>query len=279
MSRLCLAALVLSALPCLAAERPSLSSAKRWTCYYGRTLPREEYARLDMAVLESDAFEPPSGAGRSGPIKIGYVSVGQVEKSRWYAGLVKDKPFVLEPDPDWPDARRVDVRSAQWQDLLIDQVMPKVLAKGYRGFFLDTIDTAEYLESKDPKKYAGSLASMAAFIVRVRRRFPHALILTNNGLPLLAKIGREIDGAVVEDLYTRYDFGRKTYVKTDPSETRANEAALKSFARKFGRPVFVIVYSKSPKGALAKDGVARSVSAGFRPYVATVSLDKFGGIP
>lgn len=261
----------------VSAARPSLGRSARWICYYGRALPERIYASLDLAILDPDGFvEPVSAASR--PIKIAYLSVGEVNVSRWYWPKVQGKPFVLKPNPNWPDSRFVDMRADAWRGLLLREVIPGILKKGYQGLFLDNMDMASYLEDQDPKKFKGSTASLLALAREIRRRHPGVFLLSNNALGLLDALGPVIDGAVVEDLYISYDFKTQEYSRKPAQAYEPKEAALGAFAKKHGRPVFILIHAPSSAAPAAAWAWDRALSRGFLPYAAPISLDRVGRV-
>ena len=259
-------------------ERPSLDQKIKWLCYYGNSIPNSIYEKLDLAILDPDTFEIPETEPekQNNPWRIGYVSIGETETYRWYWPLVQGKSFVLEPNPNWANSYYVDVRSNEWQELLLKKVIPKILEKGYQGIFLDTLDTAEYLEWKDKNKYAGSVKALENFIAKLREKFPKALIITNNGLFLLKNCGNLIDGALVEDIYTHYNFEKKQYEASDIDSDQKKEQILVPFRKNNKKPLYVLVYAKSNQTTLIKEGLKKCKEADFYPYITTIDLNQIG---
>ncbi|MBI5208775.1 MAG: endo alpha-1,4 polygalactosaminidase [Elusimicrobia bacterium] len=263
--------------PCLAADRPRLDGARRWACFYGRILSTAAWQSLDLAVVDPDSFSLPPA---SGPVRLAYVSAGEAHESRWWWASASSRSFIVEPNPGWPGAHRVDLRSDEWRKLLLDQVVPAALAKGYQGVMLDTIDTAGYLESKDKARFAGSVDAAVDLVRRLREDSPGAAILVNNALPLLERIGPMIDGVVVEDLYTRCPPKGGVCVPTPKAVSQAKERALEDFAVRTGKPVFVLLYSTLPERdeRWIRAAVRRCLKNGFRPYLTSPSLTRMGRV-
>ena len=249
---------------------------KRWLVTYGSEIKADDLAGVDLAILEPNAITP--DRARYPRTKfIGYLSVGEIAPTdpRWWEAQGGD--FLIEPNPVWK-GWRVDIRSPRWRKLLLDRWIPEILQKGYDGLFLDTVDTATFLESKDPKKFRGSREAMVKLVKEIRRRFPKIMILPNNALELLPRYGREIDGIVVEELHVRYDFETKTSRKIGMEEIGAHEKILDEFRATFGKPVYNIIYESSPSTGLARFAIGRSESKGYLWYVTTVDLMKVGTV-
>ncbi|MEK7746349.1 MAG: endo alpha-1,4 polygalactosaminidase, partial [Elusimicrobiota bacterium] len=263
---------------------------RRWIAFYGTTLSLKAWKTLDLAVLDPDAFELPAaapsasgGTSRSedgGPLRLAYVSAGEADEKRSYWPQAEGKPYLVEANPDWPEAHRVDMRSDAWRRLLLDEVVPKALAKGYDGVFLDTLDTAQYLQSKDTAAYAGSMDAAKGLVEALRAQYPDKLILLNNALPLIEGLADAADGVVVEDLYTRCDPQAKACVPTPPEVSAAKEATLLRWKERTGKPVFVLLYSglRERDSRPLRKAVRRCLKNGFFPYLALPSLMSLGRV-
>lgn len=248
-----------------------------WLIYYGNQLPVTKLAHIELAIVDPDHINPrlfPTVTTQF----IAYLSVGEADRQRPFWPRLVGKPFLIDQNPNWPDSFRVDVRSSEWQDLLLNELIPAMIAKGYKGLFLDTIDTASYLESKDPKKFAGSRAAMIHLIQRMHQRYPQLLILPNNGLDLLADVGGSVAGVVVEDLYTRYLFDKKQYGRTPAIETQEKEVLLMAFQKRWRKPVYVVLYDQTATSALAQSAIKACTAKGFNWYLTTVDLVALGTV-
>ena len=102
---------------------------KNWVCVYSSDVPVNEIRKFDLAVLDPDSHPGLAGLKDSETLLIGYVSIGEVGDYRWYWNDIKDKPWLLDKNPNW-DSHMIDVRADEWQELLIEQIIPKILAKG-----------------------------------------------------------------------------------------------------------------------------------------------------
>ncbi|MBI4373909.1 MAG: endo alpha-1,4 polygalactosaminidase, partial [Deltaproteobacteria bacterium] len=173
----------------------------RWIVYYGTELREQDLKGIDLAIVQPGAVDPQKFKNRQTKL-IAYLSVGEAETSREDWPEVSGKTWVIEPNPDWPGSYRVDIRSKEWQELLLKRRIPKILEEGFDGLFLDTIDLPLYLEESDPKKYSGSKETLLQWVRTLRSQYPKILLFPNNALGLLEDYGEIIDGVVVEDLYT-----------------------------------------------------------------------------
>ena len=220
----------------------------------------------------------PLAAG--GPLRLAYVSAGEADEKRSYWPQAKGKPYLVESNPNWPEAHRVDIRSDAWRRLLLKEVVPKALAKGYDGVFLDTLDTAEYLQSRDTAAYAGSMDAAKGLVEALRAQYPDKLILLNNALPLLEGLADAADGVVVEDLYTRCDPHAKACVPTPEDVSAAKEETLSRWKERTGKPVFRLLFSglRERDSPPLRKAARRCLKNGFFPYLALPSLMSLGRV-
>lgn len=249
-------------------------SSLRWLIVYSNQLTADQLQGVGMAIVEPGLVTPaqyPTAHTRF----YAYLSLGAVNVTRSYWPHIRSKPFVVEQDPEWPDSYRMDLRSPEWQGMILNELIPEIIKQGFSGIFLDTIDVPYRLEAKDARKFKGSHEALVKLILLIRKKFPTLGILPNNAMPILPQIGRVIDGVVVEDLYTRYNFIDKTYGVTPPEDARPIEAALDAFMVRDKKPVFVVLYG-DPASQLIHNGIARCQAKGYHWYVTTVDLTQIG---
>lgn len=248
-------------------------SPHRWFIMYGKQLLAAQLNGVTLAIVEPDAISPQNYAPTTR--FFAYVSIGEADSTRSFWKQIRDSTVVIEKNPDWPESYRVDIRSPLWQKILTDHIIPDIVQKKFSGIFLDTIDTPLYLEDRDPKKFSRSTVALVQLIKSLKKKFPQLGILPNNGLPILDQIGTIIDGVVVEDLVTHYNFSTKS-VETPPAdETAQKEAQLDHFIQKFKKPVYVVLYG-DPQSALVQQAIARCRTKGYHWYVSTVDLMTIG---
>lgn len=259
------------------ADLPALDGVRRWICHYGPRVSEAAWSSLDMAIVDPDSFERPASTG---PAALAYVSVGEADERRSFWNSVKGKPYLVEVNPEWKGAHRVDLRAKAWRELLLEKIVPEALAKGYDGVMLDTIDVAAYLESSAPARFAGSVDAAVSLVLSLRSRYPKIKIVMNNGLPLLERVGGAIDGVLVEDLYTHCLPDGKDCTRTPAAVTRDREAALDAFRKKTGKPVFNLIYSRlsGRENRMTRRAVRRSRRKGYRAYLTGPALDRYGEV-
>ncbi|MBA4356229.1 MAG: hypothetical protein C0405_00720 [Desulfovibrio sp.] len=269
--------LILCLLLVVSVLQPSPAQAAQfntWLCYYGTAQGPEEYGRFDLVVLDGVKHPPLARKGPGKPLLLGYVSVGESDPTGPTWMLAQNQSFIVGKNENW-GTLVIDMRSPKWQGILLDIVIPKVLAQGFDGIFLDTIDSALALaEGKDAAKYKGMRASILEFLRRLRVRFPDIHICMNRGLGLLPEAAPIINSLLIEDLSFEYDFARQEYQAVTPQVRQALVAAArKGLAANPGLTVLTLDYAKPDQKERISEAISYSRSKGFVPYVSTLGLD------
>ncbi|MCH8019405.1 endo alpha-1,4 polygalactosaminidase [candidate division KSB1 bacterium] len=247
---------------------------ENWVCVYSSDAPVDEIKKFDLAVLDSDSHPDLAKLKDSDTLLIGYISIGEVGDYRWYWNDIKDKPWLLDKNPNW-DSYMIDVRNHEWQELLNQQIIPKILAKGFDGIFLDTIDNAEYLQRYHPKKkYPMMETAMVRLIKSIRKSFPSAYLVANRGFAILDEIAGSIDAVVAESIFTTIDFEENITRRNTPHEYEPIIKQLRKMKRKEGLKIFTLDYPNLENESDIKEIIADSHALGFIPYISTPQLHK-----
>lgn len=254
-----------------------LNGAASWWIYIGHSADAEQVdwsrqgAGTDLVVLSGDPRIPLDKFPRK-TRRLGYLSVGEADAHRGYWQSVREGSFLVEPNPSWPQNLRVDVRDARWQEVVVGQEAPRILAQGFDGLMLDTLDTAPYLEKKDPARFAGSRQALRELLGRLRQQFPKAVLLAN-GTESLEDAAPFVDGFVVEGVFATYDFGGWFYRQTTTEEREWKLAQIDRALQVARRPVFSIEYAAPSDPQLAGWATNEARQRGFRPFVTVKDLN------
>ena len=201
---------------------------------------------------------------------VAYVSVGEIEPWRKTKTPYK-KSWVISKNKTW-NSLIGDLRKKEYQDFILERV--EVLhQKGYRNFFLDTMD-AYHVTAKDKELFNKQQQVIISFIHRLHNRYPDSKIIINRGFELLDKIHNDIDAVVAESLIARYNHDKKEYIPV-PKEDRDWLLANFKKAQKLGLKAISIEYSN--KGTKERIKIAKEVKKlGIIPYVTDGLLQNQG---
>ena len=251
------------------------SPPPKWIINYNQNISDKDLDGVDLAVVDPDNFSPQI-ASSTGTEFIAYISLGEAEEYRPYWDQVAGKGYLIKRNKNWDGSWVVDTRSKQWQTLILEQILPRFIKMGFSGIFLDTIDTAIYLEEVHPQQYAGAKENMVAFVKKIHQTFPELKIYPNNGLEFLKSWKDTISGVFIEDLYSSYDFDEKKFRPTPPDWTQVKETYLDEFKKLSRKPVFNILYGPTLELKWVERDIHLSEQKGYHWYLATLDLQKTG---
>jgi hypothetical protein len=238
--------------------------------FYGKDVPPELFAHYDRVVVEPDHF---ASVPRSARAEIfAYVSVGEIHPTRpWYKDV--PKKLVLGHDSTW-GSDVVDTRSGEWATFLLDRVFEPLWLRGYRGFFLDTLDSYERL-TPDPLHRAAHARHIGAIIAAMKQRHPEAKVILNRGFDVLP-YAPKVDGFVVESLFSTCDASAAACRAVSASETESLLRRIREVQARYRVPISVIDYAPSRDKAARRALAKRISDLGFEPWISTPRLDELG---
>jgi uncharacterized protein (TIGR01370 family) len=269
-----LSALV-AATRCAFAREGELTPNLTWVVFYGVEADPNLLSSFDVIVLD------PAFQGRLDPFEskgsklFGYISLGEISTTHAFMPLPKDRSLLLHENPNWPGTWRVDVRHAEWRSMVLDEAIPRLVTQGFRGLFLDTLDTPPYLEEIEPERYRGMRDAAIALVRDIKRNFPELLLIMNRGYALLGELSRIIYAVVAESLMTTYDFATQKYKWVEPNILDFQlELLFAVRARSPSLRVLTLDYWEPSDRETIRAIYEKERAFGHSPYVATIALNR-----
>ena len=264
-----------NALPVAAANDATGRAPSRSIAFhYGADLPVGELSMFDRVVVEPDHTDAGELAalGRHGADAYAYLSVGEVGPTRAYGADVDDA-WVLGTNPAW-DSRVMDASSPGWTDLLSRRV-DALVAAGYHGLFLDTLDSHR-LFADTPAARAVQEQALVAWLARTRARHPELALIANRGFELLDRAAPHLEAVAAESLYARWDNAAGEYADVPPADRAWLAGKLSEAVREHGLEAIAIDYLPPARRDEAREVARRIAADGFTPWVTTPALDALG---
>lgn len=257
-------------------RRPAASlaaSSDRFVICYAAEIPAGALASCRWAVLDGDHHPNLAALHAAGTTTHGYVSVGEIERTRPHFAQAAAAGLLLDANPNWPDSRYVDLRRPEWETLLLDRILPAMLDQGFDGVFLDTLDDAAFLEARDPVHCAGMTQAAAGLVRAMHRRFPGARLMLNRAYEIQPLVCDALDSVLAESIYGGYDFARKRCRTQTPADVRWQLDRLAELRRRVpDLRIFTVDYWDLHDPAGQRRIYAQQRRNGFIPYVATIDL-------
>jgi uncharacterized protein (TIGR01370 family) len=248
---------------------------ERWIVVYSEKPAVEEFREYGLVVLDSIHHPPIRPLLEQKKTVLGYISLGEVENYRDYYKAVEKEGILYEKNPNWPDSRYIDVRDARWTRRVIEELVPRLLHKGFQGIFIDTLDNPAELERSDPAKFKGMTEGAASLVRAIRRHYPRIYIMLNRAYEILPAVEGEIDAVLGESVFTEIDFEKKTYRLADAKVYRQQVEWLQAAKGRQPRlKIFTLDYWPPADAAGVARIYAEQRKNGFIPYVSVKDLDR-----
>ncbi len=248
---------------------------RTWVAYYGTDAPPELLQNYDVAVVDPGYAGDLAVVRASRTVVLGYLSLGELNDQRSQFAAARDQGLLLRENPNWKGAWFADIRKPGWQRLVVDEMATAILARGFDGLFLDTLDSAMHLEATDPKRYAGMADAAVATLLALHERHPKARLLVNGAIPLAGRVVPAVQWFAVESSLTDWDFASKTArLRRDDERKWATDRLAAARVANPQLLVFTLDYWNVADRAGVQAVYRRQRQAGFVPYVATIALDR-----
>jgi uncharacterized protein (TIGR01370 family) len=265
-TRDCLGVLFALAMACCYGAAPAWAQTplRSIAFYYGSAPPVKLLMRFQFAVLEPDSgFVPASAPGRK-TRWIAYVSVGEVESSRSYFSSIPQS-WVIGHNTEW-GSEIIDQGAPGWPAFFVDHVVAPLWKKGYRGFFLDTLDSYQLVATGDAQRERAQ-KGLIEVVKAMHKRFPRAILIANRGFELLPAVHKDIHAVVFESRFKGLNEAEGKYVDV-PSDARVWLLGQAEVARqKYNLPVIAIDYCQPKDLKCSQDTVRRIRALNLVPYV------------
>ncbi|MEF3074848.1 endo alpha-1,4 polygalactosaminidase [Methylobacter sp. Wu1] len=241
--------------------------------FYGKPMPVDLLSHFEQVVVEPENIDNIDPLTAKGIQVFAYLSVGEINPSRtWHAEIPKH--WLLGKNTDWGSSI-VDLSKKEWRDHLINKQIAPLWQRGYRGFFLDTLDSYQLI-IKDPRHRLVQQQALIDLIRTIHRRFPGIQLILNRGFDLLPHIGKYAVAVAAESLFQRWNAVSNSYSEVPESDRAWLLKKLNEAHDQYGLQVIVIDYVPPKQKTLARDVANRIAALGFTPWVSNPPMDMLG---
>lgn len=228
---------LLSACKATEQEAMKLSDHTPFGVIYAKTTP-EQVQNYNMVIIEPDHYTKAEidALQATGTSIIAYITLGEVDKNRWYFPLLEERGFA-GINENW-DSPYLDLSDDSTRAILLELVLPEIMVKGVDGLFMDTIDAvAPYTDRNEMQPY------MVDIIKGIRERYPNTTIIQNAGFFLLDQSAEDINAVLIEDIATNYNFSTREYILREYTEYQERVAYLREYTNRYELPFFIIDFA------------------------------------
>jgi hypothetical protein len=141
--------------------------------YYAVNPPLDELKAFDIVVVDPYAvgIQPEKYKSKHSEL-FAYISVGEADPQRQFYKQIR---------PEW-----LIGDNPAWRSFFLEQVVEPLWAAGYRGFFLDTLDS--FLLVKDANRHPALEAGLVEIIRDIKQRHPDVRLIFNRGFEALDRV-------------------------------------------------------------------------------------------
>ena len=253
----------------------AVNATPAFAFYYGTDIPWESLGAFDVAVVEPGNVGPQGWSHRLNPATevAAYISVGEVHPTRPYFSKLRPE-WKLGANTAWGSVV-VDQAAPGWSEFYLAEVMAPLWARGFRTFFLDTMDSFN-LVATTPEARTRQAAGLAALVREIKRAYPQSRLVFNRGFEILPDVHTLAWAVAAESLFEGYDAGKSEYRAVPPADREWLLAQLRRCKDEWKLPVIAIDYVPITQRDKARETAQRIRALGFIPWVATPALDSLG---
>ena len=251
------------------------AAPKNWVAYYGADAPPEELQGFGLIVVDPGYRGSIKALKARGSKVLAYLSLGEIATHHSAFSAAKRAGLLLRENPNWRGAWVVDVRNPGWQRMVLEQLTPALLRRGFDGLFLDTIDSPLHLGHTEAKRFPGMKAAAIGLIRALHARHPKAQLMLNGGLPIIGSLRRSVHLLAIESTLSTWDFSKKEAKWRAPKARAAALTRLRAARQDNpGLQIFTLDYWRPEDRAGVRKIYRQQRKQGFIPYVATIALTR-----
>lgn len=237
--------------------------------YYGVSPPHLELCQYDLVVVDPASSFNPQDYCTTLSTPIAYVSLGEVASDAKHEKSIPDS-WILGYNKVWNNNKIIDQTQRGWHDFFIQHLIDPLWQRGYRGFFLDNLDSY-FLVNLTPQQQQQQVDAMVLLIQKIKAAHPDAQIIVNRGFQLLPQVQTNIDAVAIESIYAAWNQASGHYEKTSAHE---HSMLLQEITRikALHLPVIGIDYippDRKPEAALLASDLAK---LGVTPWITDKTL-------
>lgn len=255
------------------ARRHALPATQEARLYvdYSSHPDREKVRAHNVIVLDPAAALEIKAERREGQVFLAYIPVVETSPGTPPAKAAQARGIpTLDTNEAWSSQVR-DVTHPQWESYVMEDLIAPVLAKGYDGFFLDTLDSVEKITTLAPSKSVAARRAVSRLIRRLRAAYPKAPIVLNRAWEWAFDLAKDVDGVLIESLFQGWNGATKSYQAQPTEDTQWLLQRIKRLQTRRLR-VFVLDYVAPSDLDLAAKTAKRIRALGCVPFISTPNL-------
>ena len=241
--------------------------------FYGEHAPLDELKAFDVVVVEPDHGHDPKAYRSRNSELFAYVSLGEVAPTRSYAKRVPES-WMIGKNTNW-NSKVIDQSENGWSSFVTKQIIGPLWKQGYRGFFLDTLDSY-HLVTTTPEEKKRQERGLVKVIQAIKKTYPEVKLIFNRGFEIIPKVAPHVFAVAAESLFQGWDQSNTRYVEVAKEEREWLLQELRTIQKSFQLPVIIIDYLPPQDRQKARSVAQKIQKLGMIPWVSTPELDLLG---
>lgn len=240
--------------------------------YYGENPPMHELRAFDWVVVEPGHLPDPKPFTHPESVPFAYVSLGEVTEDKPYFKQIP-RSWLKGENSAW-QSKVIDQSSADWPTFVVKNMIAPLWESGYRGFFLDTLDSFNLI-AKNSEDRQVQIDGLLKVIALIKSTYPGSKLIFNRGFELLPQALPLMDALAFESWFSGYDASKKQFNNV-PQSDRDWLAAQIEPVKNSGIPVIAIDYVSPENRGKAREVAKALDQVGFIPWVSNPDLSILG---
>ncbi len=240
--------------------------------YYGPDIPWRDLSVYDFPVVEAAQAKGVPARYRDQHF-YAYVSLGEA---------LPQRPYFSRIQPEWRLGKNtawgswvLDQSQPALRDLFVDEVFTPLWEAGYRGFFLDTLDSYQ-LGVSDEAGRKVQREGLIALINQVAERYPDARFIFNRGFELMPGIDAQVDAIAAESLYQRWVQEKQGYQAVPETDRAWLLGQFDEARQRYGVEGIAIDYAPPSDRERARALAEKIAAHDLIPWVTNPEIDGMG---
>lgn len=239
--------------------------------FYAANAPLAELKAFDIAVVEPDHGYDPVRYRTPDSELFAYVAVAEVQPSRAYFKKIPSQ-WQMARNGHWGSVV-LDQTPAEWPDFFAEKVVGPLWKQGYRGFFLDTLDSYRLADKFNETAQQEGLIRV---IETLHHRYPGIRLILNRGFEIVPRVRDKVFMVAAESLFRGWNASKQRYEAVQPANREWLLKQLKTISERDGLPILAIDYVAPNDRKTTRETALRISALGFIPWVTDSNLESLG---
>lgn len=240
------------------------ASAENTAFYYGTDFSGNQPYLYDRLAVQPENL-PPEKLAENPEKYYAYLSVCET-------ALKLPRDLKLGENRSW-DSQIGDLRKKEYRELLLKKAA-EIRARGFKNFFLDTLDSYIPLLEKEEDRLNYRMG-IIDFIKELKKEYPETKLILNRGFEIMKEARPYADYMAAESFYYGINPQKKEYIKMPEESSIWLKEKLRE-AQSLGYEITVIDYLPDGKTAERLELARKIREDGFSPYISNMDLSSWG---